>query len=91
MEEETIKEFIKDYAKTLKAGVDISCDLPLYEEAVMAGGSIRIKTKDGRTIGAIFIECGENPSMPVSPAAATYSKLIVMLLNKYYDQLSNNN
>lgn len=85
MKDKTIKEFLKDYAQILKEGVDISCDLPLYEEAVMAGGSVRIKSKDGRTIGVIFIECGDNPSMPISPAATTYARLIVTLLNKYLE------
>lgn len=89
MKDEILKEFLKDYAQILREGVDISCDLPLYEEAVMAGGCIRIKSKDGRIIGTIFIECGNNPSMPISPAASTYARLIVSLLNKYYEEQKN--
>ncbi len=91
MNDNEIKDFIKDYAEILRTGVDISCDLPLYEDAVMTGGLIRIKSKDGRTIGVIFIECGDNPSMPISPAASTYSKLIITLLNKYYESAKNGN
>jgi len=83
MDKEKLKDFLKVYAEILREGVDISGDLPLSYMVKMPAGGIQIFTKDYRTIAFVSVEEGGGPSMPVGPAAITYAKLIVNLLNMY--------
>jgi hypothetical protein len=86
MDAAKLKSFLKDYAEILREGVDISNDLPLTFMVSMPAGGISIKTKDGRNIAFISVEEGGGSSMPVGPAAMTYARLIVNLLNKYKEK-----
>ena len=85
MDEAKLKDFLKDYAKILKQGIDISKDLPLTSSVSMPGGCIQIFAADGRCIILVSIDEGGGPSMPIGPAAMTYARLIVNLLNTYYE------
>ena len=86
MNETKLKAFLKDYAEILKAGVDISDDLPLSWQANMPAGGIEVFAHDGRSIAFISVEEGLGPSMPVGPAAMTYAELFTELINKYHDK-----
>lgn len=90
MDEAKLKDFLKDYAKILRKGVDISGDLPLSSMVSMPGGYIGISTNDGRHVICVSLDEGGGPSMPVGPAAMTYAKLIVTLLNKYVEKPKEN-
>ncbi len=86
MSKAKLLDFLKDYAEILRTGVDISKDLPLSSFVSMPGGGIKISTCNGKPIIFVSIDEGGGPSMPVGPAAMTYAKLIVSLLNKYYEE-----
>ena len=93
MNKDKLKDFLKDYAKILREGVDISNDLPLTSMVNMPSGCVKISTSDDGPGGArliiwVSVEDGGGPSMPVSPAAMTYARLIVDLINKYYEEKS---
>ncbi|KKN45300.1 hypothetical protein LCGC14_0684530 [marine sediment metagenome] len=88
-DEVKLLDFLKDYAKILREGVDISKDLPLSSMVSMPGGGIKITTYDGRCIAFVSIDEGGGPSMPVGPAAMTYAKLFVTLVNKCYENTLN--
>jgi hypothetical protein len=90
MDKEALKEFLKDYVDILSEGVDISSDLPLRSQVSMPHGSIKITTQDGVPIAYIRIDEGLGPSMPVGPAAMTYAKLFVDLINKYHELFKGN-
>lgn len=85
MDETKLKEFLENYAEILKTDIDISEDLPLSYFVNMPGGCVEISTNDGRRIIYVSIDEGGLPSMPVGPAAMTYGRLIVDLLNKLYE------
>ena len=88
MNEDKLKDFLKDYAEILRTGVDISEVLPLSSMVSMPGGCVKILTNDGRLITMICPDEGGGPSMPVGPVAMTFSKLFVNLVNKYYERES---
>lgn len=89
MEDAKLKYFLEGYVDLLRTEVDVSGDMPLSFEPKMASGCIRIRTVDGRRLGGISLDEGGGPSMPIGPAAMTYAKLIVDLVNGYFEFLKN--
>ena len=89
MNEIELKDFLKDYVEILKTNVDISKDLPLSYFVSMPSGCIEISTCNGERIIFICIDEKGGPSMPIGPIAMTYARLIVTLLNKYYEGIKN--
>ena len=86
MNDDKLKDFLKNYAKILREGVDISEVLPLSSFVSMPGGCVKILTNDGRLIAIVCPDEGGGPSMPIGPVAMTFSKLFVDLVNKYYEK-----
>lgn len=86
MNEDKLKDFLKDYVEILRTNIDISEVLPLSSMVDMPGGCVKIYTNDKRLIGIVCPDEGGGPSMPVGPVAMTFSKLFVNLINKYYEE-----
>ena len=85
MNEDKLKDFLKDYAEILRENVDISSQLPLQMMVKMPMGGILITTNDGKQVAFVSTDEGGGPSMPVGPAAMTFARLFVTLVNKHYE------
>lgn len=88
-----VMNFLKSYAEILKEDVDLSLLLPVGSMVDMPGGGVKIwsmsESEDeryyGKTLAYVCIDERGGPSMPVGPGAMTLARLIVKLLNTYYE------
>jgi hypothetical protein len=89
--EDSIKEFLMEYAEILRKGIDLRNFtpevFPLTTFAKMASGGVQILDGMGHPIA--FVSCNEGlgSSMPVGPMTVTLAELFVDLVNAYYEYI----
>jgi hypothetical protein len=89
MDEDKLKDFLKSYAEVLREGIKLSefksGVFPLQSKVRMPARGIEITTANGHSVAFVSLDEGGGPSMPVGPAAMTFSRLFVDLANAYYE------